>query len=79
MSRRFFSAPSEILKIQDTLDLLSGADAGLASFNPLPFQIARAGILGVFFRLDTGKMAARYRDKFGGKLLFGCTSPRSFA
>jgi len=79
MSRRFFSAPSEILKVQGTLYLLSGTDAGFASFNPLPLQIARASILGVFFRLDTGKMAASYRDKFGCKLLFGCTSPRSFA
>jgi hypothetical protein len=79
MSRRLFSAPAEILKIQGTFDLLSGADGGFASFYSLPLQITRASILGVFYCLNAGKMAARYRDKFGSQLLFGRASPRSLA
>jgi hypothetical protein len=60
MSRRFFSAPSEILNPQGTLDLLGRVNARLARLHSLPFGIAQASIFSLLRCFDPGEVAPRH-------------------
>ena len=52
MSRRFFSAPDEILMPKASLTSPRGTDARFTRFHPVPFQIASASIFRIFYSLD---------------------------